>query len=115
MKISSKNFGFLGRKVSNNQLGSVVPYEQLAYTGSRVKITCHSFHSPLWTKQGGLQPNIKIVNKGLVLIFPKIMESNSGTYTCHGTTNEKEMSFHKRARVYVGCEYVSLQIFLKCT
>jgi len=55
----------------------------------------------MWTKEG----NIDFFKKGFVLSFSLIMESHSGTYTCQGTTNEKKMSFYKRARVYVGCEY----------
>jgi len=94
------------RKLSYKNIGSVVPYEQLAYNGSSISIKCHSYHIPLWTKKGGLPSNLQFQKEAFVLVVPRVLESNSGTYTCHGTINEKEMNFFKRTKVYVGCKFM---------
>ena len=92
--------------MEHNEKGSVFPYEQLAYVGGSINISCISYHPPIWYKSGGGLPNnTRLMNNSLILSIYDIDEFNAGSYWCQGDENKKEVEFRNQAIVYVGSEY----------
>ena len=77
------------------------PENQIAYVGSSVYITCHSFYKPKWSKNGTPLHKGSVVMKSLQI--SDVQESDSGSYICEGVHNDgNRTAFKSQSELYVG-------------
>ena len=66
--------------------GRIIPPQQVSYVGSTVIMNCVSEIQPMWAKDGNDVQRGTIVETALVI--NNVMEEDTGTYVCYGSTSE---------------------------
>jgi len=89
--------------VLDRRVGTVQPNFQAVYEGTNFNISCFSYYSPVWRKNG---IPIKTYTWHDVTYFFNATQDDTAKYTCEGTYRNGT-KFFSLAEVYVGGEIVS--------